>query len=155
MLALTRKTEYALIAVCHMARVGDRIVSARDIADAYKVPLPLLMNVLKSLNHCGLVRSVRGARGGYSLAVPPERLSLATLLEAVEGPLRLVRCVPSNGESDESCELIGSCPIRYPVHKLHDKLRAFLDNFSVAELAFDDWDGDARHPYKALSVLVQ
>lgn len=155
MLALTRKTEYALIAVCHLARVGDRIVSARDIADAYTVPLPLLMNVLKSLTQCGLVRSVRGARGGYGLAVPPERLTLATLLEAVEGPLRLVRCLPSNNESDESCELLGSCPIRHPVHKLHDKLRAFLDSFSVAELAFDEWDGDARQPHKALKVLVQ
>ncbi|MEW6250870.1 MAG: Rrf2 family transcriptional regulator, partial [Planctomycetota bacterium] len=62
MLTLTRKTEYALIAVCHLTRVGQKVVSARDIAEEHSVPLPLLMNVLKRLNRTGHVNSVRGAR---------------------------------------------------------------------------------------------
>ena len=80
MLTLTRKTEYAMIAVCHLAHAGHKVVSARDIAEAHGVPLPLLMNVLKRLNRTGHVHSVRGAKGGYVLAVPPEQFTLDGLI---------------------------------------------------------------------------
>ena len=93
------------------------------------------MNVLKTLAQCGLVKSVRGVRGGYTLAVPAEQITLATLVEAVEGPLRLVRCVSVADEEDEHCELVDVCPIRIPVRKLHEKLHEFLDNVTIAELA--------------------
>ena len=92
MLTLTKKTEYALIAACHLANVGQEVVSARDMAETYGVRLPLLMNVLKKLNQHGILRSVRGARGGYALAVGPKQVSLSRLIEAVEGPPRLVKC---------------------------------------------------------------
>ena len=116
MLTLTRKTEYGLIAVCHLAQVGDKVVSARDIAGEHNVPLPLLMNVLKRLNRTGYVRSVRGAHGGYVLAVAPEQFSLADLIEAVEGPVHLVRCVNSS-KGARKCDLSGECFIRHSVVK--------------------------------------
>src|SRR5262245_55281119 len=99
MLALTKRTEYALIALCHLARQPET-VSARDLAHRYAVRLPLLMNVLKTLNHNGLVRSVRGAHGGYRLAVPADKLSLARVAEAIEGPMRLVKCVSALPDAD-------------------------------------------------------
>ena len=141
MLSLTKKSEYALIAICHLARVGDRIVSAREIAEQHEVPLPLLMNVLKKLGQTGHVRSVRGARGGYTLALPPGELSLATLIEAVEGPVRLVNCVPGPGGPRRACVRTNVCSIRWPVHKVHDRLLRFLGGISVADVAFD---GDYR-----------
>jgi len=138
MLTLTKKTEYALIAACHLARTGRDVVSARDIADRYAVRLPLLMNVLKALNQAGLLNSVRGARGGYSLAVAPESITFTALIAAVESPMRLVRCAPPRAEGGPHCELTGSCPIRQPVHKLHGKLQSFLERITVADVAFDD-----------------
>lgn len=137
MLSLTRKTEYALIAVCHLARGGQQVVSARDIAEQHHVPLPLLMNVLKKLNRAGYVNSVRGARGGYVLAVSPDEFSLADLIEAVEGPVHLVRCAnpDSNGRR---CEIRGTCPVRRSVVKVHSQLRKFLEGVSIAEMAFDE-----------------
>ncbi len=137
MLTLTRKTEYALIAVCHLARVGHKVVSARDIAEQHAVPLPLLMNVLKRLNRTGHVNSVRGAHGGYVLAVPPESISLAGLIEAVEGPVSLVRCV-SAADDRRSCSRTGVCTIRHSVAKIHVQLRRFLSDVSVADIAFDE-----------------
>ena len=137
MLTLTRKTEYALIAVCHLARVGQKVVSARDIAEQHAVPLPLLMNVLKRLNRTGHVTSVRGAHGGYVLAVPPETVSLAGLIEAVEGPVSLVRCVSApNGR--RLCMRMDVCTIRHSVAKVHEQLRRFLSDVSVADIAFDE-----------------
>ena len=154
MLTLTRRTEYALIAVCHLARADDRVVSARDIAAKYPVPRPLLMNVLKTLSQAGFVRSVRGARGGYRLALPAKELTLKTLVEAVEGPWRLVRCVPRASEAAERCELSRTCPIRAPVHKLHQKLRSFLDSMTIAELALEPQE-DPRVADRTLKVTAE
>ena len=138
MLSLTKKTEYALIAMCHRARAERDVVSARDIAGQYSIRLPLLMNVLKALSQGGLLNSVRGARGGYRLAVPPKAITLTALIAAVESPVRLVRCAPPRADNASNCELIGSCPIRRPVHKLHGELRSVLERVTVADVAFDD-----------------
>ncbi len=137
MLSLTRKTEYALIAVCHLARRSDAVVSAREIGEQHHVPLPLLMNVLKTLGQRGVIRSVRGVHGGYALAVPPAELTLARLIESVEGPVRLVRCSPPQ-DGDSECELAKCCSIRSPVQRIHARLVQFLEQVTVADLAFDE-----------------
>jgi Rrf2 family protein len=155
MLALTRKAEYALIAACHLARCRRRTVSARDIAGESRIRLPLLMNVLKVLNQRGVLRSVRGSRGGYSLAVPPEELTLARLVEAVEGPARLVPCGPPyEADHERCCDLLGSCAVRMPLLKVHQQLRQFLEGVTVADVAFDE-AYDSREPLAALRVLAQ
>ena len=136
MLSLTRKTEYALIAACHLVPRRDEVVSARDIADTYSVPLPLLMNVLKTLCQNGFVRSIRGSRGGYTLNLEPDQITLASLIEAIEGPLRLVRCVSVSDE--DPCELEPYCTIRTPVLKIHEKLRQFLETVTLADVASDN-----------------
>lgn len=137
MLTLTRKTEYALIAVCHLARVDGKVVSARDIAEEHTVPLPLLMNVLKKLNRTGHVRSVRGAHGGYVLGVKPEQFTLADLIAAVEGPVHLVRCT-NPAQNARPCTRTGICFIRRPIGKIHEHLSQFLAGITVADIAFDE-----------------
>jgi Rrf2 family protein len=141
MLALTKRTEYALIALCHLARRPEEVVSARDLARQYALRLPLLMNVLKLLNQKGLVRSSRGASGGYRLSLPAEKLSLARVAEAIEGPMRLVKCVAATADGDSFCELLGTCPVRQPVLRVHEQLAQFLSRVSLAELAFDEHYG--------------
>jgi Rrf2 family protein len=138
MLALTKKTEYALIALCHLARAQSDIVSARDISERHAVRLPLMMNVLKSLSQNGLLHSVRGANGGYRLAVPVDRVSLARVVEAIEGPVRLVRCVTHSDDGHSHCELVSTCPVRGPVVKIHHHLERFLESLTVADVAFDE-----------------
>ncbi|HUU98544.1 MAG TPA: Rrf2 family transcriptional regulator [Phycisphaerae bacterium] len=150
MLSLTKKTEYALIAVCHLARSQREVVSARDIAARSAVRLPLLMNVLKALNQSGLLASVRGARGGYRLAVPAKTITLAALIAAVEMPVRLVRCAPPRVAARPRCELSESCPIRAPVHKLHGMLNNLLTQVTVADFAFDAGYSDAGQALKAV-----
>lgn len=145
MLSLTRKTEYALIAACHLARAENgAVISARDIHESHGVPLPLLMNILKKLNQAGLVRSQRGVRGGYSLALPPEKIDLAEFIEAVEGPVQLVRCTALSRKNPR-CAVTGRCPIQRSIHKVHHRLRDFLTEITLAELAFDE----ARKPLRA------
>lgn len=139
MLALTKKVDYGLIALCHLAQNRQRVATAREIAERYRLPQALLMNILKCLAQNELVRSSRGPRGGYELSVDPEQVSLHDIIEVIEGPVRFVQCASLAGESaaEHRCELIEVCPVSGPVRRLHGKLKAFLTRVTLAELAFD------------------
>jgi len=138
MLTLTKKTDDALIALTHLARRDDASTSAREIGETYHVPLPLLMNILKTLTRGGLIQSVRGARGGYGLAMKPAEISLAKLVEIVEGPIYLVRCLSGEaGNPALKCEVEQWCPLRAPVAKVHDHLIRFLRTISIADITDD------------------
>ncbi len=140
MITLTRKTDYALISMCELTLAGDdAVLSARDIHDQHEIPLPLLMNVLKRLQRAGLLESIRGAKGGYRLARPADRISLAKLIEAVEGPVKLVRCAGAI-QDGRRCTLTGHCPARRAMHKLHHHLAQTLQSVTIADLAYDQWE---------------
>jgi Rrf2 family protein len=166
MLTLTKKSEYALTAMCHLATRPKETVSARDIAQTNAVPLPLLMNVLKLLNQAGYVNSTRGARGGYSLAVDARDVSLNDLLVAIEGPVRLVPCAsPAQNASErlasatcensstsdaagnrtlDGCAREAVCTIRRPLHRVHEAFTKFLEAVTIADLAFDSQPIDLK-----------
>ncbi len=135
MLALTRKTEYALIALAYLAQHRGDVANARAIARRYRVPASLLMNVLKRLAHEGLLQSVRGSKGGYILAQDPHDVSLHDLIVAVEGPMHFVQC--AGAPSDDECELTDVCPVSRPVRRIHDRLEQFLRDVTLAEIAAD------------------
>lgn len=139
MLTLTRKTDYALIALTHLAQAKDQCLSAREIANRYSLPLPLLMNLLKHLAQRGLTKSVRGPRGGYALGLPPGEITLHDVITAVEGPLQLVQCVDrhelTTDEDTGCCELVECCPVRSPIHRIHDRLEQFLRSVTLADIA--------------------
>jgi Rrf2 family protein len=137
MLALNKKTGYALIALAHLASMDhDELASARQIADRYGVPASLLMNVLKELAAAGLVESRRGATGGYRLAVEPEQVTVADIVEIVEGPVPDIDC---RGDAPRSlsipCPVLSQCPIADPVHRVHRRIHDFLHTVTLAELA--------------------
>ena len=156
MLSLTKKTEYALIAMCHLARAGDQqVFSARDIAERYGAPLPLLMNVLKTLHRGGLVRSLRGARGGYSIGRAAAGITLGDLIEAVEGPVALVECMSPPGPTGKPCDMAGTCPVRLPVQRVHERFRRFLGEITIAEIAFDEGFVELQFPVALAKVVAQ
>lgn len=132
MIALTRKSDYALIALSHLAQAREGLSSAREIADRHKVSLPLLMNILKQLTRAGVVESVRGARGGYRLVVNAEEMSLGELIGIVEGPVRLVQCADVNAHP--KCDRMLDCPVRSPVLRVHRRLKRFLAEVPLAEI---------------------
>jgi len=97
---LNRKTEYALVALARLAEgAADRDpVSARQIAEGYELPVPVMTNVMKALQRAGLIDSVRGAGGGYLLARAPQRITLAAVIECIEGPVHLTLCCEDEAE---------------------------------------------------------
>lgn len=141
MLSLTRKTDYALIALCHMVGQEDRVCTAREIAERHGLPQSLLMNVLKSLSQSDLVASTRGAKGGYKLGKGPTEITLAAIISAVEGPVKFVQCATHQDGDDPACDIMESCPIRGPVQVIQHRLEAFLAGIVLADLA--DQQGEA------------
>lgn len=140
MLTLTRKTDYALISLVHLGQTPESCSSAREIAEQYKMPLPLLMNVLKLLTQHGMIQSMRGPRGGYTLVRAPEDITLNDIIEAVEGPVHLVRCAMPAEEAakpngnGQPCDRTSICPVRSSIHRVHHRLIEFLDEFTLADM---------------------
>ena len=136
MLGLTKKTGYGLIALAHLADgEGDRLCSAREIADQYDVPVSLLMNVLKELAAVGLVESVRGSRGGYRLVGEPEQINVADVVTLLEGPVRMSECARHRQDDDHvACDVIDTCPSADPIHRVQRRIADCLKTVTLAEL---------------------
>ena len=148
MLSLTRKADYAFVAMAELARHSPHLVSAREISRSIGVGLPILTNILHRLLQQGLVTSTMGSKGGYQLARPPDRINLADMIDAIEGPFKLAVCCGDHGSMrhDDDCELSSSCRIKEPVRRVHQGLRDYLSGVSLAELAFDRQTVELRTP---------
>jgi Rrf2 family protein len=129
---VSAKVDYALRAGAELAAAaGHGAVKGERIAQAQKIPLKFLENILLDLKHAGLVQSQRGAEGGYWLAKAPEEISLADLIRAVEGPIANVR-----GERPEHVEYPGAAePLREVWIAVRGNLRAVLETTTLADLA--------------------
>ena len=84
-----------------------------------------------------LVRSIRGAKGGYTLAMPAERLTLAEIIAVIEGPIRFVQCTGRHSATDADCDLLDVCPVKRPVQRIHEKLSIFLEQITLAGIVSD------------------
>ena len=144
MLNLTRKTDYALVALAFLGNrreVQEGPASATLIAEQFGMPKALLMNIMKELAQGKLVTSTRGARGGYELAIAPQRISLLNVVTIIEGPMRLTECADSTLPIvGQGCTLADGCPIRTPIRRLNDRINRFLEEVTLADLLTGDID---------------
>jgi Rrf2 family protein len=128
---VSAKVDYALRACAELAGAGEGPVKGDRISQAQEIPLKFLENILLDLKHAGLVQSQRGAEGGYWLAQPPEKISLADVIRAVEGPIANVR-----GMRPEQVEYAGpATPLRDVWIAVRANLRSVLETVTVADLA--------------------
>jgi len=137
MLRLSKKADYALMAMKHLAlREGPSSTSAREIAEAYDIPVELLAKILQRLVRRGLLISQQGTRGGYALARPSTQISVADVIQAVDGPLAVTAC----STEGETCEQYSKCNVRDPLWRIKDRILASLATCSVFEIATDAGD---------------
>lgn len=138
MLALTKKTDYALLALSYLARRRGALISARELSQLSRVSQPMTTNILKTLAHAGIAVSERGASGGYRLARGTHEITLESIITAVEGPLRFVQCTADpNVEDSSGCELAEHCPVRHPAQRINVRLREFLESVTLGEVIGD------------------
>ena len=140
MLRLSKKADYALIAMKHLAqKSGAPSTSAREIAEQYDIPIELMAKVLQRLVRTGLLVSTQGTRGGYTLGRPSATISVADEIQAIEGPFTVTACSTDNND----CEQYGKCSIRDPLWRIKERIVSALGTVSLAEMAVE---GDAPQP---------
>jgi Rrf2 family protein len=137
MLKLTKKADYGLIALRHLALAANGpkgSAPAKDIAEAYGIPLPLLSKVLQKLARAGLLTSEQGTNGGYRLARDAGDISALEAIRTIDGPIILTQCFTEH----TGCHQSELCPVREPLRKVHEGILGLLANITLADLSSDD-----------------
>lgn len=135
MLRLSKKADYALMAMKHLAlRPEKGAASAREIAEQYDIPVELMAKVLQRLVRKGLLASHQGTRGGYHLIRPASAISVADVIQAVDGPLTVTAC----STDEENCDQYSKCSVRDPLWKIKERILFALQACSISELAADN-----------------
>jgi Rrf2 family protein len=138
MLKISKKADYALMALQHIAAVqfGDvtpgRVVNTKEIAEEYNIPLELLAKVLQTLAKSALIESHNGPKGGYVLARRAHQITIAQILESIEGPLGITDC--SHEKDGEFCMQRDNCQIRTPLLKVQDSIAQLLNNMTLQDM---------------------
>jgi Rrf2 family protein len=140
MLRLTKKADYGLMALKYLAEQPGGSAgsdapnagaqSARDIAQAYHIPPPLLAKILQTLARAGLLVSHAGTNGGYALARPANEISAFEVIRAIDGPLFITSCITIHG----TCDLAGHCTIKEPLRKVNDSITELLSKIHISDL---------------------
>jgi Rrf2 family protein len=136
MLKLTKKADYGLIALRHLA-CEARTASAKEIADSYRIPLPLLSKVLQTLARNGMLVSEQGAAGGYRLARDPHEITALEVIRSIDGPIILTHCFTEH-EGHVECDQSSLCPVREPLRKVHEGILKLLSAITISDMTSDD-----------------
>lgn len=136
MLAISRKTEYGIIALRYMMMRGPgTLCTAGEIARRFKISEQLMAKILQKLARANLIASTQGVRGGYSLRAKPKEVSIARIIEIIDGPFGIVDCVLSG----KSCDCVqfqeDVCNIRETFAIIQGELKGMLERISLADFA--------------------
>lgn len=130
MLRVSRLTDYATVVMTCIAAYPTQVVSAVQIADETRLELPTVSKLLKALGHASLVESFRGVNGGYRLARAASDISLAEIVEAIEGPIGMTECSVADGQCDREAQ----CGVRGSWQQINNVLDRALRAVSLADM---------------------
>ena len=129
MLKLTRKLEYALIALCHMQNTRDTFISAKEIAEIYLIPQELLAKTLQQMAKLNYIKATHGPMGGYQMRKGLTKISLTQFIEDIEGPISLVDCTINS-----DCIQFDNCNIRIPIKQINNNIRAIFNDIRMGDI---------------------
>lgn len=136
MLSLSKKSDYALLALSYLARVEPEVrsVNTKEIAEQFGIPVELLAKVLQQLVKAGLLLSTPGPAGGYRLAKPAARISVGAVIQVIDGTPALAQCLKTEPVQFQ-CEQLDRCTIRTPLTRINARIVAMLNVISLAEIS--------------------
>src|SRR5438552_10557204 len=151
MLKLTKKADYGLMALKHLAERGESgSASATDIADTYGIPPAALAKILQKLVRNGLLVSQHGTNGGYFLAREPRNISALEVIKAIDGPLFITSC----GDEKHGCYQSPKCTVKEPLRKVNQSIQQVLSRISIADLKEQPQETENMLSKADQSVLV-
>lgn len=127
---ITRDADYAVRALIYMAQDPDQVTTAQELVERLKMPLAFSRRILQILSRKGILRSLKGNRGGFSLKQPAEKIRLFDIMEAFQGKLVAVRCMLGNN----LCPNTRTCPLRVRVKKIEQTIFNELQDITIASL---------------------
>lgn len=130
MLRLSKLTDYALLMTDYLAKRRDSLSSMSDISKQTRVPRATVRKILNRLLDAGIVRSVRGIHGGYQLADTPDRISIARVIDAMEGPLAMTEC----NQPGSLCSMECHCQLRGNWIQINRWVNNLLSSMTLADL---------------------
>ena len=134
MLKLSKKADYGLIAVRHLAKHGaGSACSSSDISAACGISGTLMAKVLQKLAKAGLVASRHGSGGGYYLAREAGQISAFEVIDAIDGPLTITSCVTNHGE----CDQVLTCTVKEPLRRVNDSILQILKTVTISQMSED------------------
>jgi len=132
MLKITRKVEYALIALRHLQQLEKgQLSSARSMASIYGIPQELLAKILQKLAKKNIVKAIKGPSGGYKISSDPNKINMTEFFEIMEGPMGIMDCY-----FDTQCEQLNGCTIREPIVRINDSIRSMFNNMTLADITY-------------------
>ena len=154
MLKLTKRADYGLISLKHLTvNRGKGSASAKELAETYHIPVPMLAKVLQKLVRDGFLVSEQGTNGGYRLARDPETMTALDVIRAIDGPVILTNCFTSHGE----CDLTRQCNVREPLRRVHEEILKLLNSITISDLSTEGRPQGAARGLKggvALTMLT-
>jgi len=133
---LSKLADYGIVIATHMARHGDGQLTTPEIAVATAIPQPMASKILKLLTRADVLASHRGVKGGYGLARPAADITVAEVIEALEGPIAITSCLDEAGPGEDGdCSLVRLCPARANWQRINGAIRVALESITLAEMA--------------------
>lgn len=134
MLRLTRIADYGFAILGVMSRDGVHDThNARDLAEQTGISQPMASKILKALARAGLVTSIRGTKGGYRLTRPPEAISVAEVIESLQGPIAMTECLVQQSMPG-ACDVMRVCPVRPGWQRINHAIRSALNDMALTDL---------------------
>ncbi len=129
---ITRLTDYGVVLLTYFAREATGVMhNARDLALMAHLPLPTVSKVLKVLARNGFLIAHRGAKGGYSLAKRPQEITVAQVVDAVEGHLAITKC---SDDVTGNCELLTLCPVQNNWQRITVAVQKAMESITLADM---------------------
>lgn len=136
MLSISKKTDYALLALSYLTHIeAGRAANTKEIAEQYDIPVELLAKILQKLAKARLITSSAGPAGGYRLARPAGDISVGTIIAVVDGTPAITQCMKTEGNS---CDQHDKCTIRKPLARINARILQMLHLISLAEISSED-----------------
>lgn len=134
MFKLSKKADYGLIAVKHLAaHRRDHACSANEIAEEYGISVTLMAKVLQKLARQNIVAAKHGSSGGYQLAKEPGQISALDVITAIDGPVLITSCVTNHG----NCDATEKCSVREPLRRVNESILQVLGTVTISQMSDD------------------
>lgn len=132
MVKLSKKMEYALMALKHFAASKESIVTAKEISEKYKIPYELLSKILQKLKKDNVLTSIQGTKGGYQLNKRPDEIDLHFLVKSIDGDIGMTECQCAENKGGK-CTLNDNCSIKEPVSQMQKEIEELFRKKTILD----------------------